>query len=475
MSALKQYRVEELLNFGFDMPLPCRLSTHAAKTIVCEKLLRFVPNKRFVIKGTVDSKTCIIKVFYGAGHRRNFSRERAGSTWNTQAGIATPAILETLQEEHFSILFFEYLQNGCELGKILDDAIPELRIQLIQQVIETVARQHLYGIQQNDIHLNNFMLQEQKIFAIDGGTIQASVLGTPLDNESSLLNLAALWAQLALTDDLVQDECLQEYAANRNWNWAEVKSEFINTLHKTRIQRLQRYEKKLFRETTAHLAFKSHRRFALCRRDRFSETMGELLNEPDKFLLAGKILKPGSSSTVSLVSIDKHLYVLKRYNLKSTWHRIKRLCRKSRAWNSWWAAHLFEMMGIETPMPVAMIEERWGPLRGRAYYLSEFAVGEDLLTAVTKNGVTVAQQFLGAVSSLFSTLGYYQFSHGDLKATNLLCCDGKLQVIDLDAVKFHRRLGKARQQLNKDMQRFMENWRLDKPEYALFKKIVEVH
>ena len=63
-----------------------------------------------------------------------------------------------------------------------------------------------------------------------------------------------------------------------------------------------------------------------------------------------------------------------------------------------------------------------------------------------------------AIVSLFSSLHSLRISHGDLKATNLLFDDGKVFVIDLDAVCQHRSQQSYASAWRRDRERLLRNW-----------------
>ena len=96
-----------------------------------------------------------------------------------------------------------------------------------------------------------------------------------------------------------------------------------------------------------------------------------LLKDLDGAIRNGVLIKDGNSATIARVEVDCQQWVIKRYNIKNFWHWLKRCWRPSRAAVSWRNAHLLEQLGIETPAPIAMLEQRWGWLRGRAYYVSQ--------------------------------------------------------------------------------------------------------
>ena len=99
---------------------------------------------------------------------------------------------------------------------------------------------------------------------------------------------------------------------------------------------------------------------------RFIEHPDAFVDDPDV-----TVLKSDRTSTVVLTSFDGRKIVLKRYNTRSFWHGFRRAVRRSRAANCWEAAARFRELGIDTARPVAMVEKRFGPFTGRAYYAAE--------------------------------------------------------------------------------------------------------
>ena len=103
--------------------------------------------------------------------------------------------------------------------------------------------------------------------------------------------------------------------------------------------------------------------------------MLQLINNLDFEIDRGIKLKEGNTNTVSLISTSMGPLVVKRYNMKSVSHRISRLFRRTRASRSWRYGHLLNSLGIRTPHPIALIEERFGFLRGKAYLITEYSPG----------------------------------------------------------------------------------------------------
>lgn len=185
--------------------------------------------------------------------------------------------------------------------------------------------------------------------------------------------------------------------------------------------------------------------------------LDELIERPAAVMARGRVLKHDGTTTVVAVSDASRRWVVKRYNTKNRWHALRRLFRRSRAVNCWNAAARLREAGIDTPPPVAALEERrFGVLRGRSYFIHEFVDGEALahhLRPGSDRRAELVEQAAGIVRRLRAA----GIVHGDLKATNFLVSNNRVVLVDLDATRCARgrRLETG---LQKDLQRFLRNW-----------------
>jgi len=192
-----------------------------------------------------------------------------------------------------------------------------------------------------------------------------------------------------------------------------------------------------------------------------SLALRQFLQGPDTAIEYADIglLKTDGTSTVAALSFDGRRYVVKRYNTRSLFHAIRRIVRRSRAENCWVSAHKLLDSGITTPRPVAMLENRLGPFKGKAYCLTEFVEG--VLCNEYLPTLTDQSEIDGLVvkfASLFRTLVKYRLSHGDTKATNFLIHRGEPVVLDLDAMRIHNNTQSLAKGFEKDKRRFLRNW-----------------
>ena len=225
---------------------------------------------------------------------------------------------------------------------------------------------------------------------------------------------------------------------------------------RVRAWRLSDFLGKSVRDCTRFAVTRSAFRFCVMQRDQ-ADYLAPLLEAPDEAVLRGRLLKDGRTSTVVEVEQEGRALVIKRYNLKNLKHVLGRFWRPSRAWHSWREGHRLQFYGISTPTPLALLEERIGPLRSRAFLVNDYCPGSNLIAYLTPDSEPpsdVAQALL----TLFETLYRLRISHGDLKATNLLWHDGRVWLIDLDAMMQHRSDKAFSQAWRRDRARLLRNW-----------------
>ena len=178
--------------------------------------------------------------------------------------------------------------------------------------------------------------------------------------------------------------------------------------------------------------------------------------------------KHDRTTTVAQVSLAGESMVLKRYNPRNQWHKIKRALRRSRARRCWQMSYAFSEAGLNVAQPILMVEDRFGPLRLNAYFVNEFLQGQELLTLLPTMVSEQRQRVSMAIEDAFEKMKAARLTHGDLKASNLMWCGDKLYFIDLDAAQLHNNSVTWQKGHNKDRKRFLKNWQHDKQLLALF-------
>lgn len=177
-----------------------------------------------------------------------------------------------------------------------------------------------------------------------------------------------------------------------------------------------------------------------------------------KLEATGGILKDDRTTTVKQIQVGEKKLVLKRYNARSFWHQIKRALRVSRAQRCWCMSYHFQRAGLNVAEPLMMFERRFGPLRGNAYFLTQYLAGEELLTLLPTMSAHQQQRVKHAITAAFAAMRQHKITHGDMKATNLLWVNNELYFVDLDAARKHRSKLLWQHSHSKDQQRFLKNW-----------------
>ena len=153
-----------------------------------------------------------------------------------------------------------------------------------------------------------------------------------------------------------------------------------------------------------------------------SDLLDQLITDPDRVVdTEAHMMKHDRTTTVALIEEGNVRWIIKRYNTKNLWHALRRTVRHSRALNCWEMSKHFGQIGISIPRPVAYIEKRFGPLRGKSYFINEYIEAENIFTYITTHpDPATTKTTEQKVVELFEALRTTGINHGDMKATNLL-------------------------------------------------------
>lgn len=441
---------------GKKLQLPFTMEL-AGQSYTCNKVLRLLPKKRLVVEAQSEQLHALIKLFsMQQKGRREIDREYDGHRIAKQAGVNVPKMLFAAGNQQGCLsIAYQYVNKAKTL---LSVSVADRQAQL-PALFEMIAKLHIHGAYQNDIHLDNFLLAEGKLYLIDLGSIKAQQVGQGLSPKKSLQNLAHLVSEFTPEEQAELTPYIEQYYRQRQSVYNDHEKKFFaKYCQKAWDRRKRNYLKKQFRNCSMtryqanfsqQSAFRSE--FLNGDTDAFTKNIEQIMSD-------GQSLKQGNSSTVVKVEIEGQQLVIKRYNMKSTSHFLRRCLRPSRAAVSWRNANLLEFIGLPTPRPLGFIEQRQFGLRHQAYFITEYTQAEELSSVYEQREPIETE--VAQINAMFTILEHEQISHGDLKASNFLLDEsGQISLIDLDAMNgAHYCRHTFNKAFSEDKNRFLQNW-----------------
>lgn len=460
-------RLSELKDAGRrpTVPLTVTLADAAGDAdLQLLSLLRVLPGQRYVGAGVWRGRPVLAKLLVGAGAARHFQRELDGARLMARAGLTTPQLLaDGLKEGEGGWLLFEYLENAESLGDAwaaVESLTPlaDEQHSVLGEALTAVAQMHAKGLWQDDLHLDNLLRHEGQLYLIDGGGIKVETLGQNLTRQRVLENLGVFFAQLPKRLEPFVEELLVHYLL-ANAEHALPLEALQKQIDKVRAWRLKDYLDKAGRDCTLFSVERSLSGLRAIRRKEVDALAG-VLEQADTLIDQGHLYKTGGAASVARVEVQGRALVLKRYNIKNTAHWFKRFWRPSRAWHSWIEGLRLEFLGIATPRPLAVLEQRVLGLRSRAYLITEYAEGADLIESFAPyvESGDVPEEQLQALVTLLEQLIRERISHGDMKGHNLFWQKGQWSLIDLDAMCQHSTQLSFASAFARDRARLLRNW-----------------
>ncbi|ANH96264.1 serine/threonine protein kinase [Pseudomonas koreensis] len=471
-------RLAELKNAGRTPSLPLTISLADAAgpaDLQLLSLLRVLPGQRYVGAGVWRGRPVLAKLLVGSKSARHFQRELAGVKLLADQGLTTPLLLaDGLQDGEGGWLLFEFLENAESLGDAWQqvEALPVLADEqsaVLAEALGAIGQLHGKGLWQEDLHLDNLLRHGGQLYLIDGAGICAETAGQPLSRQKVLENLGVFFAQLPKSLEPFTEELLVYYLLSNSEHALPLEA-LQKQIAKVRAWRLKDYLIKIGRECTLFSVQRGAFGLRAIRREE-AAAMLPVLEQADALLDRGHLYKTGGAASVGKVEVAGRTLVIKRYNIKGFAHWLKRFWRPSRAWHSWREGNRLAFLGIATPKPLAVLEKRFLWLRSRAYLVTEFLPGPDIIerfAPYVESGAAPESELL-ALDQLFARLIAERISHGDFKGHNLFWQADRWALIDLDSMCQHASVSRFAPAYARDRARFMRNW----PESSALYQVID--
>jgi tRNA A-37 threonylcarbamoyl transferase component Bud32 len=431
-----------MAKFPFQLLIKSASWKNKDESLTCTALLRAIPGRREVYDALWDGRGVIVKVFsHKISAKRHLKREWRGLSLLQRRGLSSPApLFYGRTEDGQWAVVVEKIANMSTVLDVLGETTDEAKkLRLLALVCKELAKQHNKGVLQKDLHLGNFLLGDDKVFAIDLG--QMRFFSRQIGRKESISQLASLMGYLSVGDTKSIAELCEAYAQGRGWCFGRSDEALLQKqLSAHRKKGVNKGLKKCLRTSKRHLRIKSRRYVAVFERCfcRGAEPL-DFVEQIDALMDEGRILKNGNTCYVSGITWNGREVVVKRYNHKGFIHSLRHTIKGTRARRGWLNGHRLGMLNIATPKPLAYIERRRGLLIWESYLITEYVEGQKLYDFLRDSNVTEEERLkvTEQIKELLERLGKHRITHGDLKHSNILITDTGPVLIDLDAIKFH--------------------------------------
>ncbi|WP_085711114.1 MULTISPECIES: lipopolysaccharide kinase InaA family protein [unclassified Pseudomonas] len=471
-------QLSDLKNAGRTPGLPLTVSLADAAgpaDLQLLSLLRVLPGQRYVGAGVWRGRPVLAKLLVGSKAARHFQRELEGVKLLAAQGMTTPLLLaDGLKDGEGGWLLFEFLEGAESLGDAWNkvESLPVLADEqsaVLAEALGAIGQLHGKGLWQEDLHLDNLLRHGGQLYLIDGAGICVETAGQPLSRQKVLENLGVFFAQLPKSLEPFTEELLVYYLLSNSEHALPLEA-LQKQIDKVRAWRLKDFLIKVGRECTLFSVRRGAFGLRSIRREE-EPAMLPVLEQADALLDQGHLYKTGGAASVGKVDVAGRPLVIKRYNIKNFAHWLKRFWRPSRAWHSWREGNRLAFLGIATPKPLAVLETRFFWLRSKAYLITEYLAGPDIIErfAPYVESGEAPEAELQALDQLFARLIAERISHGDFKGHNLFWHEDRWALIDLDSMCQHGSAGSFAPAYARDRARFMRNW----PESSALYRVID--
>lgn len=447
--------------YPFELVINRTYPRKRTEYLSCTALLRAIPGRRRVYDAVWDNKKVIAKVFsHKISARRHLRREWQGLKRLVSFGFNAPEPLfyGHLEDGQQVVVVQKIPKSSTVLDVFLKTPDPILKLSLLILICKEMAKQNAKGIIQKDLHLGNFLLGDDKLFALDAG--QMKFLRHEADRKRSIFQLAMLAFYMPDSSTQSITTLCEEYFKARNWHYGKTDQSLFQkqlAAHKKRM--INKGLKKCMRTSKRHQKIKKNGYFAIFDKAFCKQTKAlDLICSIDKLMDEGQILKKGNTCYVSRLTWNEKDIVVKRYNHKGFIHSLRHTIKSSRARRGWIHGHRLGMLDIATPKPLAYIEQLNKKLIWKSYLVTEYVEGQKLYDFKHNSNAPHEQHQMinKQIKDLLNKMEKNHITHGDLKHTNILVTGNGIVITDLDGMKAHKFDWRYKSSRSKDLQRLTQ-------------------
>lgn len=430
------------------------------------KTLRVLEGRREVWLAEVGGSTRrVIAKRFSPGNKQDKEshREIGGLQELAVRGIRCPRLVFTAKDNGAGLwVVMDYIENTNELSNlVLNCTDKELRRKVLREFFVVLIKHWQAGVHQTDAHTRNFLWDGQHIYTIDVGSIRFKSGALSDSKKAAILEEMLGHYTVSFREellDVIPEVCQDLGEAGL---LCHIQSErFKCGIAHEEKKNLQRIWRKSQRDCSQFLSAKHGGRHLICQRTLDAALIEKFKTAPEELMQMGTRLKGGNTCTVQQIEWEGRPMVIKRYNPKPFFYRIRHRMMLSRAMRSWTNGVVLSNFGIPTVQPVAVVEEYKFGLLERGYFLMEHFEGESIFDYLNRHEGNDAEfeRVVSSLSKLFMRMRYLRIVHGDFKAKNLLIHDSEIRLIDVDGLRFFVPARSFPKLFRADFQRLLNNW-----------------
>ncbi|MBN2138819.1 MAG: glycosyltransferase [Sedimentisphaerales bacterium] len=430
-----------MATFPFELLIEQQSSGRPTESLLCKVILRAIPGNREVYDAIWNDRNVVLKVFA----RRLGANRRVNKEWNRlhllrSRGLNAPEPLfrGKTRDGRYAIAIDKIVDSHTTLDAFNAASDEAERTNLLMLLCRELAKQHDKGVMQEDLHLGNFLLKDDKVFLIDPGQIK--FFSQPVTRKNGISHLAWLARYLPSehTEQIIA--LCREYLSVRGWDFGIADEEMFR-------KKLRQHTRKSIGRTIRK-CLRTNKRQQRITGKGFSAVIDKaffhgadplsFIEHIDELMARGEILKD-SSSYISRFTWNNTDIVVKRYNYRGIVYSLRHIIMSSRAKKSWLHAHRLGAIKVPTPKPLAYIDRFKGLLIHTSYIVTEYTEGQKLYYYLRNDSIDNEQrsEALRRVQELLAELAQYRLTHGDVKPSNILMSPNGPTLTDLDGMHLH--------------------------------------
>lgn len=181
---------------------------------------------------------------------------------------------------------------------------------------------------------------------------------------------------------------------------------------------------------------------------------------------------PGDTTTVAVVNFNEQHFVIKRYNSRSFWHRLKLQFRKSHGFRSFKFASLLPQFDIQTVKPIAVIQKKIGFIKTKSYFISRYEKGISGCKFFSDTSITKSEwpETIDAILNITKKLKANGIYHGDYHFGNFVIVENKPMLLDFDRIKIVKNKKRFEKLHLKDLKNFYRYLQRNKCAHECFRE-----